>query len=262
MTAEHDGYDGHDGYGAHDGYSGHDGHGDGDSGLDALMAVLMDRPLPDEVRADAAFMAEHGAAAADVALLREQLGFLAEALVEPATAPKPVPVSAVRPVRTRRHRARNLAFGALAVVAVAAVLSGMAWLLTQTGSTMAGGASDSAAKAADGKSGRGPMYTACARLVVEGRVTAVERVPGTGQRRVTLRVTHYYKPAEGKDELTFLTDESVDPAPREGEQVLVGFADRAAVPDLWVTGKQEIADERAALVADASPSATGTPGCE
>jgi hypothetical protein len=225
------------------------------------MAVLMDRPLSDEARADAAFMAEHGAAAADVALLREQLGLLAEALAEPATAPKPAPVSAVRPVRTRRPRALNLAFGALAVVAVAAVLSGMAWLLAQTGSNMAGGASDSAAKAADGKQGRGPMYTACAQLVVEGRVTAVERVPGTGQRRVTLRVTRYYKPAGGKDELTFLTDESIDPAPREGEQVLVGFADRAAVPDLWVTGKQEIADERAALVPDASPSATGTPGC-
>ncbi|UXY27607.1 hypothetical protein [Streptomyces sp. HUAS TT20] len=256
MTAEHDGYE------AYEAYDGHDvGHDGGDAGLDALMAVLTDRPLPDEARADAAFMAEHRAATADVVLLREQLGLLAEALSEPAAVPKPAPMNAVRPVRTRRPRALNLAFGAFAVVAVAAVLSGMAWLLTQTGSTMAGGASDSAAKASDGKSDQGPMYVACSRLVAEGDVTAVERVPGTGQRRVTLRVTHYYKPSRGKDELTFLTDESIDPAPREGDHVLVGFADRAAAPDLWVTGKQEIADRRAALVPDASPSASGTPAC-
>ncbi|AWW39554.1 hypothetical protein [Streptomyces cadmiisoli] len=51
---------------------------------DALLAAITGEPLPDEARADAAFMAEHGAAAADVALLREQLGIIGRALAEPA----------------------------------------------------------------------------------------------------------------------------------------------------------------------------------
>ncbi|MDX3068367.1 hypothetical protein PV518_40485, partial [Streptomyces sp. ND04-05B] len=67
------------------------GHGDignGDTGrdgrvyagMDALMAALLDEPLPEQALADAEFMAARDAAAADVALLREQLGFLGEAL--------------------------------------------------------------------------------------------------------------------------------------------------------------------------------------
>ncbi|WP_149830442.1 hypothetical protein [Streptomyces tailanensis] len=49
-------------------------------GMDALMAVLMDEPLPEKALADAEFMAARQSAAADVALLREQLGLIAEAL--------------------------------------------------------------------------------------------------------------------------------------------------------------------------------------
>ncbi|MGW3143889.1 hypothetical protein ACWDG1_04200 [Streptomyces sp. NPDC001177] len=231
MTAEHDKYD------------------DGDVGMDALMAVLMDRPLPDGARADAALMAEHRAAVADVALLREQLGVIGDALAEPGEARKPVPAPMARAPRTPRPRAARFAFGAFAVVAVVAVLSGMAWLLTQTGNGMVHGASDSAGAKSDNSGGDAKgAYTACARLVVEGDVTSAERVPGTGKSRVTLRVTHYYKPAKGKAELTFLTDEAIDPAPRRGEHVLAGFLDNASSPDLWVSGKQEVADQRAVIL--------------
>ncbi|MFE0512046.1 hypothetical protein [Streptomyces sp. NPDC058964] len=217
MTAGHEnGYDGHEGY----------------DGMDALPAVLSGEPLPDAAHADAAFMAEHRAAAADVALLREQLGIIGDALAEPAPARKPAPAPAARPPRARRPRAARFAFGALAVAAVAAVLTGMAWLMTQSGGGVsADGASDSAAKSSDEKTGSGAVYMACARLVAEGDVTAVERVRGSGQRRVTLHVTRYYKPVNGKEELTFVTDGSVGPGPREGEHVLVGFSGRAPVPD-------------------------------
>lgn len=76
MTAEHDG---------HEGREGRDEQG-GDDGMDALLAVLADEPLSDEARADAAFMAAHRSAQADVALLREQLGIIGDALAEPPKA--------------------------------------------------------------------------------------------------------------------------------------------------------------------------------
>lgn len=61
-------------------------------GADALMAAITGEPLSDEARADAAFMAEHDSAAADLALLREQLGIIGHALAEPAPpAPEPLP---------------------------------------------------------------------------------------------------------------------------------------------------------------------------
>ncbi|MDG5807722.1 hypothetical protein P9869_34720 [Streptomyces ossamyceticus] len=49
-------------------------------GMDALMAALLDEPLPQEALADGEFMAARRAAAADVLLLREQLGLIGDAL--------------------------------------------------------------------------------------------------------------------------------------------------------------------------------------
>ncbi|WDV51707.1 hypothetical protein PV963_15640 [Streptomyces coeruleorubidus] len=49
-------------------------------GMDALMAALLDEPLPEGARRDASFMAAHRAAAADVTLLRQQLLLIGETL--------------------------------------------------------------------------------------------------------------------------------------------------------------------------------------
>ncbi|MFE7900877.1 hypothetical protein ACFU3E_25900 [Streptomyces sp. NPDC057424] len=62
-----------------------DGGGEYD-GMDPLMAVLAGDPVPEEARRDAAFMAAHDAAAADVALLRRQLGLLGDTLARAGEA--------------------------------------------------------------------------------------------------------------------------------------------------------------------------------
>lgn len=57
-------------------------------GVDPLMAAILDEPLPARARQDPAFRAAHGAAAADLAVLREQLALIGDALAAPAeTAP-------------------------------------------------------------------------------------------------------------------------------------------------------------------------------
>jgi hypothetical protein len=223
----------------------HEGH----AGLDALLAAITDEPLPDGAHEDAAFLAEHRSATADVALLREQLGIIGRALAEPPpTAPRPAPVR--RSARVRR-RAFTVAFGALAVTAAAAVVTGMGWLLTHGGgadddSAGAGSAADS--KAADPAFGS-PRYLACARLLAEGEVTAVEPVPGTGQERIALRVTRSYVPEKSEDEVTFLMEEN---SAHQGEHVLVGIPRHAASPDVWIVGEQDIAPERAWITASLS----------
>ncbi|GHH84395.1 hypothetical protein [Streptomyces capitiformicae] len=147
-------------------------------GMDALMAVLTDEPLPEEALADAEFMAARQSAATDVALLREQLGLIAEAAIsgtgeewaeaadppgrltaarpgdaagtetgpgrgpEPEAAPvPPVRPLPTRPARPRRHRrALSLAFGTLAAAAAATVVVGLGWVVVQS----AGGANTTA----------------------------------------------------------------------------------------------------------------------
>ncbi|MFI9241819.1 hypothetical protein ACIGXF_04335 [Streptomyces sp. NPDC053086] len=49
-------------------------------GMDALMAAITGDPLPEEAHRDPAFLAEHRAAETDVAVLRDRLAWLAEAL--------------------------------------------------------------------------------------------------------------------------------------------------------------------------------------
>jgi hypothetical protein len=218
---------------------------DGYAGMDALMAAITDEPLPPEAGEDAALLAEHRSAVADVALLREQLGIIGGALAEPVEVPRPAPV---RPARPRPFV--RFALGAVAVAVAAVVFSGMVWLVGQAGGGMSedsGSADKSAAGGAASQSIAG--YLACARLVVEGTVTAVEPAPGvTGQDRVTLRVTRYYKPERGKAEITFVTGEMFDRHVRKGERILAGFPRHEAAPDMWAVGEDEIASQRARII--------------
>ncbi|MFD6167563.1 hypothetical protein [Streptomyces coeruleorubidus] len=64
-----------------------DGRRDADyDGMDALMAALVDDPLPEGARRDPAFMTAHRAAVADVAQLRDQLLLLGDTLARDAGA--------------------------------------------------------------------------------------------------------------------------------------------------------------------------------
>ncbi|MFE9018858.1 hypothetical protein ACFYNL_09850 [Streptomyces sp. NPDC007808] len=273
MTAENEGRTGHDGYEGRTGRDGRDGYdgrtgrdgSDGRTGVDALMAAITGEPLPDEARADAALMAEHRSATADLALLRAQLEIIGTALTaapDPAREPEPEPVPArPRPSSRARRRAFTLAFGTLAVAAVASVVTGLGWLLSQAGDGggMASGSSADEASSKQAEAAFGtPRYLACARLVAEGDVTAVVPVPGTAQERITLSVTRSYwpekpekpeksqKPGKGHDEVTFLMEED---AVGEGEHILVGIPRHAAAPDFWAVGERDIAPERAWIAA-------------
>ena len=147
-------------------------------GHDALMAALTGEPLPPGADADS--RDAYRSAAADVALLREQLGILGRVLGEPPPEPeaaRPAPVARPRP----RRRPLRLALGTLAVACAGVVVAGLGWLVVQgPGSSADDAAADSAASgaeqggpAAGGKTGAGfgtPRYLACARLVAEGTV--------------------------------------------------------------------------------------------
>ncbi|AXE85934.1 hypothetical protein [Streptomyces sp. Go-475] len=279
--ARHDGdaYDGGEpGREAYDGEA-YDGEAyDGDAydggaydGLDPLMAVLVGDPLPSAARRDAGFMAAHRAAAADVALLREQLGLIGDTLARQAGAdPSAVTPLSVRPRPGPRTRPRPLvlALRGLAAAAVATAVVGLGWVVVQSGAgagndTASSSAADSGARAESG-AGYGAEegklseagYLACARLVVEGTVAEVEAVPGTGRNRVTLDVDRHYKPAEGRDRVVFPMDAGIDPPLRPGDHVLVGIRQGHAEPDLWTTDEQEIARERAWITAALPESRT------
>ncbi|MET9729373.1 hypothetical protein ABZZ79_01530 [Streptomyces sp. NPDC006458] len=237
MTVEHDSFDGGEGF-------------EGD-GPDPLMAVVTGEPLPDEARADAAFMAAHRSAEADVALLREQLGLLGRALGEPPERPVPEPVAVRAPVRRRRPFV--LAVRAVGVACAVGVFSLMGWAAVRSGGG-ADASSDAGNKAAasDEKSGPGaqsdmsaPGYLACARLVAEGDVTAVDPVPGAAQDRVTLRVTRHIKPDKGRAVVTFVMDRDADPRLREGDHALVSIPSGSASPDVWSVGDGDVARSRA-----------------
>ncbi|MCX4424153.1 hypothetical protein [Streptomyces mirabilis] len=228
-------------------------------GVDALLAAITDEALPEGAGDDPEFLAEHRSAVADVALLREQLAVIGDALADRAQEAKPVPVRAPRK-RTRRpegaprNRGRRplaLVLGTLVAATVAAMVVGMGWILAHNG---AGASDSSGAKAADsGTAGGGaslsaPGYLACARLVAEGTVAHVEPLPGTTENRITLHVDRYYKPEKGRAEVVLVLDEQVAPRPREGERVLVAVQGDPATPTGWTTGEKAIADERAWIV--------------
>ncbi|PWI09685.1 hypothetical protein DIZ27_16235 [Streptomyces sp. NWU339] len=252
--------------------------------MDALMAALLDEPLPAQARQDPAFTAARDAAAADVAVLREQLGLIGDALadagdeLQEAESRSPTtPLAPERPLPLRPRRARRplrIALGTLAAAAAAAVVVGTGWLVAQSG----GGASEaSGAKAADEAASSGqdggvafgsPRYLACARLVAEGTVAAVEPVPGTGagagQERVTLTATRVHKPEKGTqggdDEIVLLREVAGHPPLHEGDRVLVGLPREGAVPDTVIVGEEDIAPERARIAAALPVSRTLT--CE
>ncbi|WP_338779026.1 hypothetical protein [Streptomyces sp. DG1A-41] len=252
-------------------------------GTDALMAALLDEPLPEGARRDPAFMAAHRSATADVALLREQMLLIGETLardtgteagasgVEPAVESQ----EAVSPSgqgagvvllagRRSRPRAPVVVLRGLVAAVAAGVVVGMGWLVVQSGY----GSGEDAAGSAAADSAPGPFhgeqeskpghagYLACARIVAEGTVAEVEPVPGTGQDRVTLDVDRSYKPARGQDRIVFPMDEGVDPRPRPGDHVLVGISRGQAQPDLWSVGEKEIAPERAWITAALPASET------
>ncbi|MFA3872442.1 hypothetical protein ABS735_01875 [Streptomyces sp. MMCC 100] len=237
-------------------------------GYDALMAAITGEPLPPDAGADA--HGEYRSATADVALLREQLTLLGDALGDalPEEHPTPAPVQVPA---ARRRRPFRLALGVLAAACAGVVVTGLGWLVVQSGS----GASEDAASgsAADRSAARSespsagqetavvfgtPRYLACARLVAEGTVTATEPVPGTARHRITLRVTHAYAP-EGSTgpTTTFVLDDSLARlAP--GDRVLVGLLRDRPTPDTVITGDRNIGTARGWITASLPESRTLT----
>ncbi|MCQ9135500.1 hypothetical protein [Streptomyces hilarionis] len=248
------------------------GEPDGRGGPDALMAAITGEPLPDEARADAAFMAEHRSATADVAVLRERLGALADALTEPvgegAARPSPAPVRRARAPR----RLRPLLLGAVGAAAAGALVLGGGWAALRGAP---GVADDAGSKSAASDAGRGesrdmaaedavalladPGYLACTRLLVEGDVTAVRRLPGTARERVSVRVTHAYRPAKSAPEVGVDRERDAGAPVNPGDHVLVALARGAEVPDVWLVGEAAVAPQRLTL-ARALPEAAAA-GC-
>ncbi|MFJ8590642.1 hypothetical protein [Streptomyces sp. NPDC093598] len=260
MTAEHD----------------RDGHDEA-----ALMAVITGEAPTDDALADEAFKAEYRSATADVALLREQLGLIGQALAGPERDPEeiteqdpePGPAAgggaSVASLSARRDRRKpwDAALKGLVAAVGAGLVIGMGWLVVQSGG-MDGGGDQGATSAADGSAGREHAdedaklghagYLACARIVVEGIVTEVETVPGTGQDRVTLDVTRYYKPDKGRKRITFPLETGAEPSLRAGAHMLVGISGEQAHPDTWATGENEIARDRA-WITEALPASRTFP---
>ncbi|MER7480978.1 hypothetical protein ABTX60_25620 [Streptomyces sp. NPDC126510] len=242
----------------------------GHDGTDALMAAITGEAPPREARASETFMTEYRAATADVALLREQLGLIAHALAGPPEVPASETGGAsVTPLPARRKRPEPLAVALKGLVAAvgASLVIGMGWLVVQSGD-MSAGSDQGGSSAADSSAGRPQTeggaklghagYLACARTVVEGTVAEVETLPGTGQDRITLDVTRYYKPDKGRARITFPMETGAEPSLRDGEHVLVGFSAGQALPDMWATGEKEIARDRA-WITDALPASRTLP---
>ncbi|GAA4801211.1 hypothetical protein [Streptomyces ziwulingensis] len=269
MAAEHerhDGYERHDGHAEQDDYDqGYDGRGgdDGYAHMDALMAAITGEPLPPGAAEDAVLLAEHRAAEADVALLREQLAVIGGALTAPVrdTEPARAAVPPLAPASGRPHRPRSrrrpfaVALGALAVACAGAFVAGLGWLAVQGGP--AGSQDSSAAKDADSAAEApggaeapfgSPRYLACARLVAEGEVVAVEPVAGTGRHRVTLEVTRSYLPDPGERRVTFPLDDTTGTV-TEGDLVLVGIPRHGDAPDAVFVGEAALAGQRARITA-------------
>ncbi|MEV7321644.1 hypothetical protein [Streptomyces sp. NPDC093970] len=237
--------------------AGHDGREGESEGVDALYAVLTGERLTDAQRTDPGFMAEHRAAADDVALLRAQLATIGDALAEPRPVPRPEP----RPGRWRRPGVRSLGLACALAAAFASAVIGLGWLTANgVDDKGAGGSADSAAASVSGgKADAGPGRPACARLVVEGTVTGVRRLPDAGLERVTLRVTRAYEPAGTTGEVDLVL--ALDARIRTGARLLVGVARGASVADLYAVGETGIARERAGIVRDLSgPGPTTCPG--
>ncbi|MGW7566008.1 hypothetical protein ACWGJV_07000 [Streptomyces tendae] len=236
-----------------------------DDGYDALMAAITGEPLPPDAGADA--RGEHRSATADVALLREQLHLLGDALGEPVVRERPRAAAAPPP---RRRRPFRLAVGVLAAACAGVLVTGLGWLVVQSGS---GASEDAASSAADKSAARPsspaagqeaavvfgtPRYLACARLVAEGTVTAADPVPGAARHRITLRVTRAYAPEESTGTATaFVLDDTLATlAP--GDRVLVGALRDRPTADTVITGERNIATARTWITTSLPESRTLT----
>ncbi|MGA4841894.1 hypothetical protein [Streptomyces sp. G45] len=255
-------------YEPRDGGEGADGT---DGAADALMLALTGAPVPEAARDDPAFLAEHAAAVADVALLRERVRAVGDALARGGDPAPPPP--APRPARPWRSPAvRRRALLALAATLAAGLLGGTVWLGVRDG--VGTGGDDSGAgngkampEAGDRPDDRGGPrdrgqedqspegYVACARLIVEGTVASVEPLPGGVDNRVTLDVSRAYKPAKAPEEVTFVLGAHAESAPEAGDRVLIGIPQGEAEPDLWSTGKRLARDR--AWIEKALPRARG-----
>ncbi|MEU3088699.1 hypothetical protein ACWCQ0_04825 [Streptomyces massasporeus] len=169
--------------------------------------------------------------------------------------------------RTRTRRPPAVALKGLVAAVGASFLIGMGWLVVQSdgmsagddqgGSAAADSSADRPQAGADAKLGHSG-YLACARIVVEGTVAGVETLPGTGQDRITLDVARYYKPDQGGKRITFPMETGVEPRLRAGDHVLVGIPGGQAEPDMWTTGEEEIARDRA-WITEALPASRTIP---
>ncbi|MFB7114109.1 hypothetical protein [Streptomyces sp. NPDC056190] len=227
-----------------------DGHGE----VDPLMAAILDEPMPRPAYSDADRMTEYRAARADLATLRHELTFIADALAAQEPAQPPGRGAAGHPQQPRpprrARRGRAVAAGGLVAALVVCAVFGLTWLLTvgQTGTS---------STTADAKVATGG-YVACARLIVEGTVTQVAPEPGTTQDRIELAVNRRYKPRTGPARITFLMDHDVSPRLRPGAHVLIAIPGHASSPDLWSTGEKRIAHDRAWILAGLKESRTLT----
>ncbi|MFE5604732.1 hypothetical protein ACFQ8O_36780 [Streptomyces coelicoflavus] len=246
-----------------------------DDGYDALMAAITGEPLPPDAGPDA--HGEYRSATADVALLREQLNLLGDALGDAVPqdrpAPEPAPTSAPAPVSVPAPRRRpfRLALGVLAAACAGVVVTGLGWLVVQSGTgatddTAGGSAADkSVVRPGSPTAGQEaapvfgtPRYLACARLVAEGTVTAAEPVPGAARHRITLRVTRAHAPGDGTGPTaTFVLDDTLARlAP--GDRVLVGVLRDRPTADTVITGDRNIATARTWITASLPESRTLT----
>ncbi|NBE54648.1 hypothetical protein [Streptomyces boluensis] len=219
-----------------------------DGTADPLMVAITGEEAPENLRDDPAYRA----AVTDVALLREQLHGLGDALAQQPPEPEPTPVS---PVRRRRT-----ALLALAASCAAALLGGTFWLSASggigtpdsqeaskstVGDEVPGGEQEPGGdpepggdQESGGDSGSlSPEGTvACARLIVEGTVARVDALPGATEERITLDVSRSYKPAGGERRVSFPMDVGAHPRLRPGDRALVLVSRDSARPTHWTTG--------------------------
>ncbi|MFI1292461.1 hypothetical protein ACH4VM_29005 [Streptomyces sp. NPDC020792] len=220
------------------------------------MAAILDEPLPRPAYSDADRMTEYRAARADLATLRQELTFIANALTAQEPAQPPGRGAAGHPQQPRpprrARRGRAVAAGGLVAALVVCAVFGLTWRLAvgQTGTSSTSGTADT--KVTTGG------YVVCARLIVEGTVTQVAPEPGTAQDRIELAVNRRYKPRTGPVRITFLMDHDVSPRLRPGDHVLIAIPRHASSPDLWSTGEKRIAHDRAWILAGLKESPTLT----
>ncbi|MGW2564138.1 hypothetical protein ACWCXB_33970 [Streptomyces sp. NPDC001514] len=182
---------------------------------EALMSALTDAPSAD------AEGEEYAAALADVALLRTHLRLIGDTL-----AAQPAPAAAVG----RRSKALALCLAAVVAGVVAVAGVGIA-----RQAAMSGGESGGLGKLTP------EGIVACARVIAEGTVRAVEPIGTDGEIRVVLEVDRRLKPADGPARLTFTLTfdrdhDDVASPPVPGSRMLVSLSELPDEPVDWYQG--------------------------